>query len=37
MYWQEQEETCNKLIRENIQRNTFDKLMQYIHVFDPTN
>lgn len=37
MYWKEQEETCNKLIRENIQRNTFDKFMQYIHVFDPTN
>ena len=28
---------CHELIRENIQRNIFDKFMQHIFVTDPTN
>ena len=37
MYWEEMDDVKNQLISMNIRRNTFDKIMQYIHVADSEN
>ena len=37
MYWEEMDDVKNRLISMNIRRNTFDKIMQYIHVADSEN
>ena len=37
MYWEEMDDVKNQLISMNTRRNTFDKIMRYIHVADSEN
>ena len=36
-YWEEQSDVRNSLVAQNIQRNTFETFLQYLHVADPDN
>ena len=36
-YWEEQSDVQNSLVAQNIQRNTFEAFLQYLHVADHDN